>query len=330
MKARSRLLRGVAILSFATSLAAASIVVAQSPQATDNEQVAARSAAPSDSARTANESSPPRGASAESLPAIQWRRDYRRALQEAEDRQAMLFIWLQNPLHEVADEQFSKFVFDNPGIRKLLDETVPLRLPITAKISSGGEEIAIIDQPAFAEMLGKSGIAMIDMTDPRSPQFRRVTTVYPFARQYISASKLAALLQLPHVSLTQRTMIFAVRTHPEHPASASSPASELLLAEAASHSNHQASIQVQGHHNWGSRFQAINARLPAGLVATEVCAESWPGQSLVDAAEECVHSWRQSPGHWSNVRERHALFGYDLKRGNNGIWYGTGIFAHRH
>lgn len=318
MKLHRQRLRVVAMLGLFLPLASASFAAEVSPQTPNAKPVAA---SPRAAGEAATQASAP-------LPEIAWRRDYRRAIQEAEARRAMLFLWLQNPSHEAADEQFAKLVFDNPTIRTLLEQTIPLRLPISAKVQAGDEEITLSDHPAFAEMLGKSGIAMIDMTDPHSPQFRRVTTVYPFTRQYISASKLAALLQLPHVSLTQRTMIFAVRTHPEHPASASSPSSELLLAEAASHSLHQARIQVQGHHNWDSRFQAINARLPAGLVATEVCAESWPGQTLVDAAEECVSSWRQSPGHWSNVRARHAFFGYDLKRGHNGIWYGTGIFAH--
>jgi hypothetical protein len=29
------------------------------------------------------------------------------------------------------------------------------------------------------------------------------------------------------------------------------------------------------------------------------------------------------------VRSRHPLFGYDIKRGRNGIWYATGIFGLR-
>ena len=139
--------------------------------------------------------------------------------------------------------------------------------------------------------------------------------------------RLAALLDLPLGTLTQRTLIFAVRTHPEQPSSARSHLSPLLAQETESHAYYQASITLQGHHHWESRFHAINARLPAGLLAQEVCAESWPGQTLVEAADDCVHAWRQSPGHWEAVRSRHALFGYDMQRGANGIWYATGIFA---
>jgi len=38
-------------------------------------------------------------------------------------------------------------------------------------------------------------------------------------------------------------------------------------------------------------------------------------------------SWRQSPGHWAGVSSRHRLYAYDIRKGTNGIWYGTGLYA---
>ena len=63
--------------------------------------------------------------------------------------------------------------------------------------------------------------------------------------------------------------------------------------------HHQAAILLQGHHGWDSGFHRINARLPNGLVAKEVVAESWPNETLIEACIDCVDSWRQSPGHWA-------------------------------
>ncbi|MDA0660975.1 MAG: hypothetical protein O2931_10925, partial [Planctomycetota bacterium] len=143
------------------------------------------------------------------------------------------------------------------------------------------------------------------------------------------AKKMDVILTLPSASLTQRTLIYAVRTHPEAPASASQTIDSVLMAEAEKHSQRQAFLCNQGHHQWNSRFQQIGYRMPAGLAPQEVCAKSWPHQDLVPAAVECVHSWRQSPGHWSAVRRRQPLFGYDMKLGRNGVWYATGLFANR-
>ena len=78
------------------------------------------------------------------------------------------------------------------------------------------------------------------------------------------------------------------------------------------------------------RVIRIGQKLPGGLSAQEVVAESWPNESLIDAAVDCVASWRQSPGHWGAVKRRQPLFGYDMRLGRNGIWYATGIFGNRH
>ena len=67
-----------------------------------------------------------------------------------------------------------------------------------------------------------------------------------------------------------------------------------------------------------------------GLTPQEVVAESWPHENLLDAAVDCVHSWRQSSGHWGAVKRNQPKFAYDMRRGSNGIWYATGIFGNRY
>src|SRR5690606_30181791 len=120
--------------------------------------------------------------------------------------------------------------------------------------------------------------------------------------KYYRKEALSIILDLPPGTLTQRTMIYAVRIHPEAPASTQGQFHMALADEAKSHANYQASVQVQGHQSWESRFHRINAKLPSNVLAQEVVAESWPNETLVEACVECVNSWRQSPGHWSAVR----------------------------
>jgi len=240
----------------------------------------------------------------------------------------MALLWFCDPKSPSHNEQFEEEVLSQQQIVDSIHQhCIALRLPLDASVLSGGERIVLLDHPSFTEMRHSPGLAIVDLTDEASPHFREVVSVYPFAHGVISAEKLAVLLDLPRASLTQRTLIFAVRTHAEQPASTAGHFSQILARETESHAWHQASITLQGHHNWNSRFHAINAELPSGLLACEVCAESWPGQSLLEAAEECVHCWRQSSGHWDAVRSRHVLFSYDMKRGRNGVWYAAGIFA---
>jgi hypothetical protein len=173
-------------------------------------------------------------------------------------------------------------------------------------------------------------VAILDFAHPEQETYGYVVSTFPLTgKLWYGPKQMLVILDLPPGTLTQRTLIYAVRTHPDRPASADGELDANLLKEAESHSAHQARIRVQGHHRWGARFPRISALLPRGLVAREVCAESWPGEGLVEAAVECVRCWRLSSGHWSAVRAPQRRFGYDMKRGSNGIWYATGIFGGR-
>jgi len=261
---------------------------------------------------------------------IEWVTDYHLGLDQAEERGVLALIWFFDPHSENQNTRFKGDVLTQPEFYEVISQQfVAIKLPRNAAVTSSGQEITLLEHSSFAEMQGAAGLAIVDMTEPNGPLYRQVVSVYPFIHGPITAEKLAVLLSLPPGTLTQRTLIFAVRTHTESPASTTGDLSPLLAHETESHARHQARIKLQGHHNWDARFHSINAQLPGGLLACEVCAESWPGQNLLDAAYECVHSWRQSPGHWSAVSSRQALFGYDMQRGANGVWYATGIFANR-
>jgi hypothetical protein len=269
-----------------------------------------------------------RAAASEPQPTTAWMTDYHAALDEAETCGRQAVIWFYDASAAANNERFESGVLQEPAVVELLaSRFVCAKLPSDIVVSCAGEQQALLKHPAFSDLRGSPGLAVIDMAKLGSPLHRQVVSIYPFTHSPISAEKLNVLLTLPRGTLTQRTLIFAVRTHPEAPASTSGELSSILARETERHANHQATITLQGHHNWESRFHAINAQLPGGLLAREVCAESWPGQNLLDAAVECVHSWRQSSGHWNAVSASHPLFAYDMKRGSNGVWYAAGIFA---
>jgi hypothetical protein len=258
---------------------------------------------------------------------LSWLTDYAEATEAAQMQSKMLLLFFHQKGQNKARDAFEEKTLANPEIRAKLSSYVLAKLPIDAEIHIDGQSTVLLKHSSFAEMLGRQGIVVIDYSNPQSKHYSHVVSTFPFnPGKYYSPIGMKVILNLPEGSLTQRTMIYAVRTHPERPASTKGEFNSVLAEEAESHSDHQANIRVQGHHNWNNRFGRINRRLSGSAAAQEVVAESWPGQHLVEAAVECVHSWRQSPGHWSAVRGRHSRFGYDIKRGNNGIWYATGIF----
>jgi hypothetical protein len=256
--------------------------------------------------------------------------DYLQAMKEAAEDRKLLLIYFHERTPNAAQKAFETETLANLEIQEKLRRYVFLKLPRDARITVGGKSIVLLEHPAFAEMLRRQGVAIIDLVHQRADYYGHVVSAFGFTPgKYYRKDALSIILDLPPGSLTQRTMIYAVRIHPERPASTQGQLHATLAEEAQRHAHYQASIQVQGHHSWDSRFHRINAKLPGGAVAQEVVAESWPNENLVEACIDCVHSWRQSPGHWGAVQSRQPLFGYDIKRGRNGIWYATGIFGRR-
>jgi len=265
-------------------------------------------------------------------PSLTWMTDYAAATRAAKEAKRMLLVYLVPEGKEQAAlrDQFEKTLAD-PAVAELLPRFVLARLPQSAVMKEEDREVALLDHPSLQEMEHKPGLFIVDYESEGEEYSGTVVSVFPFlnGRTY-SVDQMKVILTLPKGTLTQRTMVYAVSTHPEHPASVRGTPDPYLFDEAENHSRYQARIRLQGHHFWETRFHRILGRIPPGTLASEVCAESWPGQGLLAAAIECVRSWRQSSGHWRAVSSQQRAYGYDIKRGSNGVWYATGIFAGRH
>lgn len=273
---------------------------------------------------------PERRAVNDESPDVAWMSDYAEAMSAAERQNKMLFVYFCDGCSGESCSRFKAETLDDVQVRRKLQDYVCVQVRLDTTITVDGKPVKLLEHEAFREMLGQSGIAIVDYRSEDANLRGAVVSTFPITQKlWYTPERMAVILQLPPGTLTQRTLIYAVRIHPEHPASTDSEPSNYLFDEAQSHSQHQAEIRLQGHHQWESRFHRIVSRLPGGLSAREVCAESWPGENLVEAAIECVRCWRLSDGHWNAVRSPNNYFGYDMKRGGNGIWYATGIFGGR-
>jgi hypothetical protein len=266
---------------------------------------------------------------------LRWHTDYAGACDDATDAKKMLLVNFVPSGKSDAQRGLEKFLHENSAVRAQLRDYVLVRVRDDERVRGLKTAIRrknrdrLIDAAGFAHLGRSAGLAIIDYQHAQQPFYGAVVTALPFKNgKYYrwKNSHLVVALGLPAGTITQRTMAWAVRTHPEHPQSTVGKLHPALAAAAAKQSAYQAAIGVQGHQNWETRFHQVVARTHSGT-ASEVVAESWANQDLIDSAIDCVKSWRHSPGHWSAVRRRHRLYGYDIRKGRNGIWYGTGIFA---
>jgi hypothetical protein len=260
---------------------------------------------------------------------LEWHTDYAAAHAKAKRERRLLLVNFTPEGDHAAQRQLDSALENDRLLQRRLRPMVLVRLPGDYKSRSENYQGRLVEHSSFAHLSGESGVVIIDLKHTGTPYYGKVVTALPFARgKYYRwrNSQLTVALGLPAGTITQRTMVWAVRIHPEAPASTAGRCNEVLEKAATRHSEYQARTQVQGHQNFMSRYHQVRAATDAND-ASEVVAESWPNQSMIDSCIDCVASWRHSPGHWRAVRGRQRLFGYDIRRGRNGIWYGTGIFA---
>lgn len=265
----------------------------------------------------------------ESVAGLKWHADYAMARSEAEQKDRMLLIDFLPDRGDETQHELEREIESKSQLREKLANMVLVRLPTKAKVKINGRTRLLLDQPGFEDFQGAAGIAILDFEHEDESYYGEVVTVLPFAdgKYYRwKISHLRTALDLPAGSMTQRTMIWAVRVHPAGPASTEGEFHPVLAQAAGDHSEYQARVGVQGHQGFSGRFQRIRAKVSAGR-GSEVVAQSWRKQNMIDSCLDCVRSWRHSPGHWNIVRRQHAKYGYDIRRSRSGIWYGTGIFA---
>jgi hypothetical protein len=261
-------------------------------------------------------------------PQSSWHKDYAVAYKQAKDDKKDLFIYFRD------DESYDN-VFEDENVKERLKNFVCLRIP--TDYAHKGE--VLLGHDSFEDMLGRAGVAVISLHDPDLPHYKEIVSAHPFVGSRYGwvpgygANEMCTILDLPaHGTLTQRSMIYAIRVHPEQPRSVYCDCHPAFLGHAARHSRRQASMMHQHHADIIAASAQMSQEVGYGVGGgSEVVAESWGrvvgGENVLEASFSCIDAWRHSSGHWGAVSRNHRFFGYDIARGDNGTWYATGIFA---
>lgn len=260
---------------------------------------------------------------------LMWFTDYYEAYRAAAESGCMMLVYV-TPCSPCSQQQNAEqWMAGDAKLHAKLGTVVRLCVPANAMIDVEGQSRRLLSFGSFSHLSGGPGFVVIDLAHREAPYYGHAVSVLPFASgkyYHWRGDYLQTVLDLPPGTLSQRSMIWAVRVHPERPQSTWGEFNPALASGATQQASYQANVQQQGHQNFDVRFASLTSA-SGGAGVSEVCAESWPGQSLIDSCLDCVASWRQSSGHWKGVSGSHRAYGYDIRQGGNGIWYGTGIFA---
>jgi len=270
----------------------------------------------------------PDGRASRRIGLLDWHTDYVAAYAEARTERKPLLIFFRDEKQQSVADDYEKRVLASDDLWVSLSRFVRAVLPLdtpSPDVDAAGKPLRLVDHKAFEQLRQRHGIVVIDLEEPGSGPYGLITSAHPFsAGRHYSLFSTKVVLNLPRGTLTQRALLYALRIHPDSPRNLNSGMNEYLAEQAGRQSATMASLEQVGHHNWGSRFQAISSAV--GRPVNEVAA-SGNGETIVDAAVSCVAAWRSSPGHWSLITNNPISYGYDLVRGRSGQWYATGILA---
>ena len=270
---------------------------------------------------------------------INWETDYEYAVEVAKCSTRPLLIYLcadgETEIHAdvaalpivSACRKFDTVILDDNSIRSGLDRHTLLKLPMDTKITGeDGTKTTIYSLPEFEHMLGHPGLIVIDFEHIDDPYYGEVVGILPFLRGVCPTTEQTdTFLGLPPGTLTQRTLTYAVRIHPDQPLSAEGEPAPIVVQMATEHALYQAERNVLTHQNFGVRSNRAQEVLGSGM-PSEICAQSQSGLGLFEGAISSMRAWRNSSAHWSIAKKSQRYFGYDMARGKNGAWYAVGFF----
>ena len=270
---------------------------------------------------------------------LAWHTDYASAYREAKEQKKMLFIFFRDEKQPRVADSYESKVLASDGLKEHLSACVRVVLPLGARVpvgnaaesgsSNAANPMRLIDHSAFQFQARQQGIAMVDLVDSKKTFYGQVVSAHPFTQgRHYTVGSTRTVLGLPQGTVTQRTMLYVIRMHPERPRSCNGNqrCNNYLLTQAASPSRYMANANQAGHQGWDSRFQQISGAL-GGRGVSEVAVQG-SGRTLVDAAQDCLNLWRSSSSHWSAVSGNSWQYGYDMKRAADGSWYATGLLAY--
>lgn len=260
---------------------------------------------------------------------LEWHTDYSAAYHEAGEARKMLFIFFRDDVHPRIADFYEHDVLAHNDTHDALSKVVRVVVPLNILCPTCNPDetsVRMLAHDSFKYMYGRQGIAMIDLTGPDSELNRQVISAHPFTPgRYYTVHGTKTVLGLPHGTVTQRALIYAVRIHPAAPLSTTDGKCHSYMCKMARESSAlMAQYGSVGHHDWGNRYGSIAAQ--TGRSASEVAAGAG-NTNLIDAAMQVVDQWYGSPAHWGIMSAPAAIFGYDLVRDSAGNWWGTGVFA---
>jgi hypothetical protein len=262
---------------------------------------------------------------------LPWHIDYSAAYRQANTEHKQLLLFFRSDKDLLTAGQLEQNVLARPEMREPLSKFVRVVLftnavaPLAKDAKPDAKPVTLLSFPCFAYMQGQPGLAVVDLMDKNDHLFGKCISAHPFTSNTLgSVGTVKTMLELPRGTITQRTLTYVLRTHPEQPASVWGQGSSVLFEQCRHASQLMVNYGSVGHHDWGNRSAYVGSQF--GSSPMEV-ASMGGGNNLFEVSHSVVNLWRGSGVHWGMMITPNRHFGYDMVQSPNGTWFANGIFV---
>lgn len=267
------------------------------------------------------------------LAAVKWHEDYLSAYQEAITKKSRLLMLFRDRA-EPDSVTTSTSGVGAPELQPLLEGFVRVVMPVNFVAPGGkaGESPKLLlEHRSFRHLGVRPGIAVVDLTDSTSPTFGRVVSaVHQPENGKYTPEILAEMLKLPAGSVSQRTLLLAVRTSVRNGGVSTLESSPLLNKLAGRNSRLMAYYGKSGSFEQENRQQAVAAVYGEDVELQELVYAADSATSIQEASIQAVQSWLQVPENLDVLSGQIEALGVEMVQSpDSDSWYATILIVRR-
>lgn len=258
---------------------------------------------------------------------LTWHSDYLSAYVEASQQKRFLLMLFENSVGD--DVPASK---DNPlftsELQPLLEQFSRVKLSVNAAMpsqKSTGQPTLLLEHRSFRHLQKQAGLAVVDLTDSESQNFARVVSVLPAGDgTRFTKRELQTLFQLPAGSVSQRTLLFTIRTQVPETGLAMRRFSDTLSEMATRNSRYMAHLEQTGSFELEQRQEKVAKEFGPQAALRELVFATDSPTTIQDAALQAVAAWMTTSENFDTLNGSAAAMGMDLFQSpESGRWYAT-------
>ena len=266
------------------------------------------------------------------LGTLNWHEDYVSAYAEASQQKSFLLMLFRNPAErdqlEAADSPLG-----DPQLRPILEQFSRVELPVNAAIPATQGDASqddtipslLLQHRSFRHLHSRAGLAIVDLTDPESSNHARVVSVLPLPEEgRFDVNNLELLLTLPHGSISQRTLLFAVRRTVPDSSLSMREFAPTLTQFARRNCRYMAHREQSVPFEQDVRREAVASEFGPQAELRELVFATDTATTIHDAALQAVNEWMAAADSLETLTAPADAMGMELFQSpETGRWYAT-------